>query len=109
MLTEDDVESALLDDTLSPLPPPGPIARLPAFSESEEPEKKKRKTGGDHFNQRFRNNFTMLLEEENLSEKLEPTCQRRPRFPRYLYATSAAFVGSHHTTPAPPVGGVTAA
>lgn len=28
------------------------------------PEKKKRKTRGDHFKQRFRKNFTTLLEEE---------------------------------------------
>lgn len=28
------------------------------------PEKKKRKTRGDHFKQRFRKNFTALLEEE---------------------------------------------
>uniref|UniRef100_A0A3Q4I9T7 Zinc finger, HIT-type containing 1 n=1 Tax=Neolamprologus brichardi TaxID=32507 RepID=A0A3Q4I9T7_NEOBR len=34
--------------------------------------KKKRKTRGDHFKQRFRKNFTTLLEEENLSEKPEP-------------------------------------
>uniref|UniRef100_A0A3Q1GIM9 Zinc finger, HIT-type containing 1 n=1 Tax=Acanthochromis polyacanthus TaxID=80966 RepID=A0A3Q1GIM9_9TELE len=60
------------DDPLSSLPPPGPTARLPAFSETEEPEKKKRKTRGDHFKQRFRKNFTTLLEEENLSEKPEP-------------------------------------
>ncbi|GLD71499.1 zinc finger HIT domain-containing protein 1, partial [Lates japonicus] len=52
------------DDPLSSLPPPGPTARLPAFSETEEPEKKKRKTRGDHFKQRFRKNFTTLLEEE---------------------------------------------
>lgn len=87
----------LQDDPLSSLPPPGPTARLPAFSETEEPgksqetscfllsvlfgflfgcvfsflnmcfdgaEKKKRKTRGDHFKQRFRKNFTALLEEE---------------------------------------------
>uniref|UniRef100_A0A3B4YMX6 Zinc finger, HIT-type containing 1 n=1 Tax=Seriola lalandi dorsalis TaxID=1841481 RepID=A0A3B4YMX6_SERLL len=54
------------DDPLSSLPPPGPAARLPAF------KKKKRKTRGDHFKQRFRKNFTTLLEEENLSEKPEP-------------------------------------
>uniref|UniRef100_A0A8D0CQI5 Zinc finger HIT domain-containing protein 1 n=1 Tax=Sander lucioperca TaxID=283035 RepID=A0A8D0CQI5_SANLU len=60
------------DDPLSSLPPPGPTARLPAFSETEEPEKKKRKTRGDHFKQRFRKNFTTLLEEENLSERAEP-------------------------------------
>ncbi|CAF87323.1 unnamed protein product, partial [Tetraodon nigroviridis] len=60
------------DDPLSSLPPPGPTARLPAFSETEEPEKKKRKTRGDHFKQRFRKNFTALLEEENLSERPEP-------------------------------------
>uniref|UniRef100_A0A3Q3LR90 Zinc finger, HIT-type containing 1 n=2 Tax=Mastacembelus armatus TaxID=205130 RepID=A0A3Q3LR90_9TELE len=60
------------DDPLSSLPPPGPTARLPAFSETEEPEKKKRKTRGDHFKQRFRKNFTTLLEEENLAEKPEP-------------------------------------
>uniref|UniRef100_A0A3P9H0I7 Zinc finger, HIT-type containing 1 n=1 Tax=Oryzias latipes TaxID=8090 RepID=A0A3P9H0I7_ORYLA len=60
------------DDPLSSLPPPGPTARLPAFSETEEPEKKRRKTRGDHFKQRFRKNFTALLEEENLSERPEP-------------------------------------
>ncbi|XP_063326612.1 zinc finger HIT domain-containing protein 1 isoform X2 [Pelmatolapia mariae] len=37
------------------------------------------------------------------------TCQRRPRHPRYLHATSAASAGSRHTTPAPPAGGATAA
>lgn len=37
------------------------------------------------------------------------TCQRRPRPPRYLHATSAASAGSRRTTPAPPVGGATAA
>ncbi|XP_039678420.1 zinc finger HIT domain-containing protein 1 [Perca fluviatilis] len=57
---------------LCPRCPPGPTARLPAFSETEEPEKKKRKTRGDHFKQRFRKNFTTLLEEENLSERAEP-------------------------------------
>uniref|UniRef100_A0A669EEB9 HIT-type domain-containing protein n=1 Tax=Oreochromis niloticus TaxID=8128 RepID=A0A669EEB9_ORENI len=36
----------------------------PSCSLSVHLEKKKRKTRGDHFNQRFRNNFTMLLEEE---------------------------------------------
>uniref|UniRef100_A0A3B3WCU5 HIT-type domain-containing protein n=1 Tax=Poecilia mexicana TaxID=48701 RepID=A0A3B3WCU5_9TELE len=35
-------------------------------------EKKRRKTRGDHFKQRFRKNFTTLLEEENLSERAEP-------------------------------------
>uniref|UniRef100_A0A3Q0RBS3 Zinc finger, HIT-type containing 1 n=1 Tax=Amphilophus citrinellus TaxID=61819 RepID=A0A3Q0RBS3_AMPCI len=53
------------DDPLSSLPPPGPTARLPAFSETEEPGEKKRKTRGDHFKQRFRKNFTTLLEEES--------------------------------------------
>ncbi|XP_064796708.1 zinc finger HIT domain-containing protein 1-like isoform X1 [Oncorhynchus masou masou] len=52
------------DDPLSSLPPSGPTARLPAFSEGEEPGKKKRKTRGDHFKQRFRKNFQTLLEEE---------------------------------------------
>ncbi|XP_068612033.1 zinc finger HIT domain-containing protein 1 isoform X1 [Brachionichthys hirsutus] len=52
------------DDPLSSLPPAGPAARLPAFSETEEPERKRRKTRGDHFKQRFRKNFTTLLEEE---------------------------------------------
>lgn len=46
---------------------------LPAFASDAEvsiitsflcPEKKKRKTRGDHFKQRFRKNFTTLLEEE---------------------------------------------
>ncbi|XP_056156758.1 LOW QUALITY PROTEIN: ceramide-1-phosphate transfer protein [Lampris incognitus] len=53
------------DDPLASLPPPGPTARLPAFSETEEPGKKRRKTRGDHFKQRFRKNFTTLLEEES--------------------------------------------
>ncbi|XP_035761541.1 zinc finger HIT domain-containing protein 1 [Neolamprologus brichardi] len=44
----------------------------PPSSLSVRPEKKKRKTRGDHFKQRFRKNFTTLLEEENLSEKPEP-------------------------------------
>ncbi|XP_038128252.1 zinc finger HIT domain-containing protein 1-like [Cyprinodon tularosa] len=35
-------------------------------------EKKRRKTRGDHFKQRFRKNFSALLEEENLSERPEP-------------------------------------
>uniref|UniRef100_A0AAY5KJ49 HIT-type domain-containing protein n=1 Tax=Esox lucius TaxID=8010 RepID=A0AAY5KJ49_ESOLU len=62
------------DDPLSSLPPSGPTARLPAFSEGDEPGlcKKKRKTRGDHFKQRFRKNFQTLLEEENLSEREEP-------------------------------------
>uniref|UniRef100_A0A4W6E5P4 Zinc finger, HIT-type containing 1 n=1 Tax=Lates calcarifer TaxID=8187 RepID=A0A4W6E5P4_LATCA len=60
------------DDPLSSLPPPGPTARLPAFSETEEPGERSSKTRGDHFKQRFRKNFTTLLEEENLSEKPEP-------------------------------------
>ncbi|CAL8241230.1 unnamed protein product [Merluccius merluccius] len=60
------------DDPLCSLPPQGPSARLPAFSDTEEPGKKRRKTRGDHFKQRFRKNFTTLLEEENLSERAEP-------------------------------------
>uniref|UniRef100_H3DR51 Zinc finger, HIT-type containing 1 n=1 Tax=Tetraodon nigroviridis TaxID=99883 RepID=H3DR51_TETNG len=64
------------DDPLSSLPPPGPTARLPAFSETEEPEKKKRKTRGDHFKQRFRKNFTALLEEETCRSALSPTTCR---------------------------------
>ncbi|XP_054880772.1 zinc finger HIT domain-containing protein 1-like [Poeciliopsis prolifica] len=59
------------DDPLTSLPP-WSHGRLPAFSETEEPEKKRRKTRGDHFKQRFRKNFTTLLEEENLSERAEP-------------------------------------
>ncbi|XP_030194149.1 zinc finger HIT domain-containing protein 1 isoform X1 [Gadus morhua] len=62
------------DDPLSSLPPQGPTARLPAFSDTEDTGKKRRKTRGDHFKQRFRKNFTTLLEEEvpNLSERAEP-------------------------------------
>ncbi|CAF92521.1 unnamed protein product, partial [Tetraodon nigroviridis] len=52
---------------------PGRPPVFPAApGETEEPEKKKRKTRGDHFKQRFRKNFTALLEEENLSERPEP-------------------------------------
>ncbi|KAG7236229.1 hypothetical protein INR49_001145 [Caranx melampygus] len=98
------------DDPLSSLPPPGPTARLPAFSETEEPEKKKRKTRGDHFKQRFRKNFTTLLEEENLSEKPEPNYLSAAAPPSSLPpGTSAVSVVSPPTTPAPPVGGATAA
>ncbi|KAJ3585418.1 hypothetical protein NHX12_014137 [Muraenolepis orangiensis] len=53
------------DDPLSSLPPQGPTARLPAFSDTEDTGKKRRKTRGDHFKQRFRKNFTALLEEES--------------------------------------------
>ncbi|KAG7251929.1 hypothetical protein CRUP_004233 [Coryphaenoides rupestris] len=60
------------DDPLASLPPQGPAARLPAFSDTEDTGKKRRKTRGDHFKQRFRKNFTALLEEENLSERAEP-------------------------------------
>lgn len=155
---------------MSSLPPPGPTARLPAFSETEEPgksqetscfllsvllgflfgrifsflnvcfdvaEKKKRKTRGDHFKQRFRKNFTALLEEEvglcwfrpsllvcllgltppfcaligrTCQSDLSPTtCPQRPRPPRFPPDTSAVSVATLLTTPAPPVGGATAA
>lgn len=100
------------------------------------PEKKKRKTRGDHFKQRFRKNFTTLLEEEVsfispsflvtslLSADASPfpligrtyrrnrsptTCQRWPRPPRCPPVTSAASVVFPPTTPAPPVEGATAA
>ncbi|XP_035850195.1 zinc finger HIT domain-containing protein 1 isoform X4 [Sander lucioperca] len=83
------------DDPLSSLPPPGPTARLPAFSETEEPEKKKRKTRGDHFKQRFRKNFTTLLEEETLSLLQEVTVTLpSPRRPEELltYVHHEAFI-----------------
>lgn len=120
--------------------PKNPLNILcPPSSLSVHPEKKKRKTRGDHFKQRFRKNFTTLLEEEvsqtpsllsligwkvvvswptvssplidRISQRSQSltTCQRRPRPPRYLHATSAASVGSRRTTPAPPAGGATAA
>lgn len=99
-------------------------------------EKKKRKTRGDHFKQRFRKNFTALLEEEvglwdgppfsasagsadsslcTLSGRTCPsdlsqtTCQQRPRPPRFPLDTSAASAATLHTTPALPAGGATAA
>uniref|UniRef100_A0A8C6WL34 Uncharacterized protein n=1 Tax=Neogobius melanostomus TaxID=47308 RepID=A0A8C6WL34_9GOBI len=50
------------DDPLSSLPPPGPTARLRPSARARK--KKRRKTRGDHFKQRFRKNFTALLEEE---------------------------------------------
>lgn len=100
------------------------------------PEKKKRKTRGDHFKQRFRKNFTTLLEEEvcfispsflvtslpSPDSSLCPligrtcrrsrsptTCQRWPHPPRCPPVTSAVSVVSRPTTPAPPVEGATAA
>ncbi|XP_078283903.1 zinc finger HIT domain-containing protein 1 [Rhinoraja longicauda] len=44
------------------------LKRLPQFNDSHtEAAKKKKKTRGDHFKQRFRKNFQSLLEEQNLS------------------------------------------
>ncbi|XP_051748914.1 zinc finger HIT domain-containing protein 1 isoform X2 [Ctenopharyngodon idella] len=40
------------------------VKRLPQFDESNESSKRRKKTRGDHFKQRFRKNFQTLLEEE---------------------------------------------
>uniref|UniRef100_A0A8C7WSP3 Uncharacterized protein n=1 Tax=Oryzias sinensis TaxID=183150 RepID=A0A8C7WSP3_9TELE len=50
----------------TPRPGSGPqVGRLLLSTELVcDPEKKRRKTRGDHFKQRFRKNFTALLEEE---------------------------------------------
>ncbi|KAG8005883.1 Procollagen-lysine [Nibea albiflora] len=86
------------DDPLSSLPPPGPTARLPAFSETEEPEKKKRKTRGDHFKQRFRKNFTTLLEEETDAMK-----SSSPPPSSFSSSTSESqILSSSSSTPPPP-------
>uniref|UniRef100_A0A8C6PPW0 Uncharacterized protein n=1 Tax=Nothobranchius furzeri TaxID=105023 RepID=A0A8C6PPW0_NOTFU len=85
--------SGLQDDPLSSLPPPGPTARLPAFSETEEPERKKRKTRGDHFKQRFRKNFTTLLEEEVFEvDALITTVTRK----LVLFSVTAVDFQDHH-------------
>ncbi|KAI3376195.1 hypothetical protein L3Q82_016395, partial [Scortum barcoo] len=112
------------DDPLSSLPPPGPTARLPAFSETEEPdlkmfpvfllpvcasrEEEEEDERRSLQQQRFRKNFTTLLEEENLSEKAEPnylSAAWRPLPPLCPPVTSAVSVVSPRTTPAPPAGG----
>ncbi|XP_070537937.1 zinc finger HIT domain-containing protein 1-like [Ptychodera flava] len=41
--------------------------KLPQFDANEGNIKKKKKTRGDHFKQRFRKNFNALLEEEQLN------------------------------------------
>ncbi|KAE8620651.1 hypothetical protein XENTR_v10010408 [Xenopus tropicalis] len=40
------------------------LKRLPQFDDEAETGKKKKKTRGDHFKQRFRKNFQALLEEQ---------------------------------------------
>ncbi|XP_062305321.1 zinc finger HIT domain-containing protein 1-like [Osmerus eperlanus] len=88
------------DDPLTSLPPAGPAARLPAFGEGEEPGKKRRKTRGDHFKQRFRKNFQTLLEEENQSEREEPNYVSAsappPSLPPRCFCSVCGFP-SHYT------------
>uniref|UniRef100_A0A1A7X6H7 Zinc finger, HIT-type containing 1 n=1 Tax=Iconisemion striatum TaxID=60296 RepID=A0A1A7X6H7_9TELE len=74
IITEPELDLVVTDELLFWFfwSPGRPTVLVAPPSETEEPEKKKRKTRGDHFKQRFRKNFTTLLEEENLSESPEP-------------------------------------
>ncbi|XP_075061094.1 zinc finger HIT domain-containing protein 1 [Mixophyes fleayi] len=62
------------------------LKRLPQFDDDTETGKKKKKTRGDHFKQRFRKNFQALLEEQNLSTSEGPNyltaCAPASNFPQ---------------------------
>ncbi|XP_036381502.1 zinc finger HIT domain-containing protein 1 isoform X2 [Megalops cyprinoides] len=73
--------------------------RLPQFDESNESGKKRKKTRGDHFKQRFRKNFQALLEEENLSMSEGPNyltaCAPPSKFPQRHFCAVCGFPSSY--------------
>ncbi|XP_036381501.1 zinc finger HIT domain-containing protein 1 isoform X1 [Megalops cyprinoides] len=61
--------------------------------------KKRKKTRGDHFKQRFRKNFQALLEEENLSMSEGPNyltaCAPPSKFPQRHFCAVCGFPSSY--------------
>lgn len=77
------------------------VKRLPQFDENDESAgKRRRKTRGDHFKQRFRKNFQALLEEEDLSENDGPNyltaCAEPSKIPQRHFCAVCGFP-SHYT------------
>ncbi|GCC21708.1 hypothetical protein chiPu_0020183 [Chiloscyllium punctatum] len=61
--------------------------------------KKKKKTRGDHFKQRFRKNFQSLLEEQNLSTSEGPnyltTCAGPSKLPQRHFCAVCGFPSNY--------------
>ncbi|XP_077987981.1 zinc finger HIT domain-containing protein 1-like [Glandiceps talaboti] len=73
--------------------------KLPQFDASEGPTKKKKKTRGDHFKQRFRKNFNALLEEEHLNMPEPPNyitaCVPPSKFPERKFCAVCGFPSNY--------------
>ncbi|XP_059406361.1 zinc finger HIT domain-containing protein 1 isoform X2 [Carassius carassius] len=75
------------------------VKRLPQFDESNESGKRRKKTRGDHFKQRFRKNFQTLLEEEDLSVSEGPNyltaCAEPSKFPQRHFCAVCGFLSNY--------------
>ncbi|XP_026067870.1 zinc finger HIT domain-containing protein 1-like isoform X2 [Carassius auratus] len=75
------------------------VKRLPQFDESNESGKRRKKTRGDHFKQRFRKNFQTLLEEEDLSVSEGPNyltaCAEPSKFPQRHFCAVCGFPSNY--------------
>ncbi|XP_026105687.1 zinc finger HIT domain-containing protein 1-like isoform X3 [Carassius auratus] len=75
------------------------VKRLPQFDESNESGKRRKKTRGDHFKQRFRKNFQALLEEEDLSVSEGPNyliaCAEPSKFPQRHFCAVCGFPSNY--------------
>uniref|UniRef100_UPI00398F318D zinc finger HIT domain-containing protein 1 n=1 Tax=Pristiophorus japonicus TaxID=55135 RepID=UPI00398F318D len=75
------------------------LKRLPQFDEQPESAKKKKKTRGDHFKQRFRKNFQSLLEEQNLSVSEGPnyltSCAHPSKLPQRHFCAVCGFPSNY--------------
>ncbi|KAM4748506.1 zinc finger HIT domain-containing protein 1 isoform 1-T1 [Rhinophrynus dorsalis] len=84
------------------------LKRLPQFDDDAETGKKRKKTRGDHFKQRFRKNFQALLEEqvtlslrhtENLSNTDGPNyltaCAAPSSFPQRHFCSVCGFPSNY--------------
>lgn len=94
-------------------PPSLPQVLLPAYlpSVSLKNQRRRRERRGATTSSSVSGRTSLRCWRRRISQRSRSltTCQRRPRHPRYLHATSAASAGSRRTTPAPPAGGATAA
>ncbi|XP_059831226.1 zinc finger HIT domain-containing protein 1 isoform X2 [Hypanus sabinus] len=76
------------------------LKRLPQFDDPHaESAKKKKKTRGDHFKQRFRKNFQSLLEEQNLSSTEGPNyltaCVGPSKLPQRHFCAVCGFPSNY--------------
>ncbi|XP_033638174.1 zinc finger HIT domain-containing protein 1-like [Asterias rubens] len=77
-----------------------PNKKLPQFDSNEgTPAKKKKKTRGDHFKQRFRKTFNVLVEEEQLSMQEPPNyltaCIPRSKYPERKFCAVCGFPSTY--------------